>query len=457
MKINNRNYITASVVHSATTIEVDNILEFCQYIENHSVRDIFLISELSKFAILTQSSIIQIPTSNYINIDDAKKAAQNNFPTAEDFYEALDSGIEKYEDYEMIRNWGITDKSEFEQIQSTGYIDGYKNYRLYLEEDEYINAEIPVFSSAFELYTFAKSQHFERFDDCFTAIKAGFSNYGDYAIAIEKGFQFAKDYQYAIDNGFPDYNTFKRATDFQIKNFTELMQKSTLEMSYPELAHDQSVFLFMLSKLEQGKKVSVNKLSTLLESAYVDYQDTETNELLPWFTKSFESPPNVADFLQNNPAVKKFGSYDIDGEFFEINSIKDRSVVIDGSNVAYNSRQNKNDKPMLGNLITLVKYLKEKGFQDIVIIADASLRHRVADMQRMDELMGLANYMMSPAETAADIYIISYVKSKHCLFISNDTYREYKIADPWTAMNIDFFRLTFMITDEGQVHMPDLR
>jgi hypothetical protein len=235
------------------------------------------------------------------------------------------------------------------------------------------------------------------------------------------------------------------------------VQKSTLEMSYPELAHDQSVFLFMLSKLEQGKKVSVNKLSTLLETAFAEYQDAETLELSPWFTKSFDSPPNLSDFLQNDINVKKYGTYDIDGEFFEINSIKDRMVVIDGSNVAHNSKNGRREKPLLANLIALVKHLKDKGFTDILIIADASLRHKLADTHRMEELTNEATFMQAPAETAADVFIISYVKSKHCLFISNDTYRQYKITDPWTALNIDYYRLTFMITDDGEVHMPDLK
>ena len=457
MKINNRNYISAAVVKAANAIEINNILDFCQYVDNHAIKDIFLISDLSKFAVLAQNSLLQVPTFGYQNLDDAKKATQNFFPSSEQFYLALEAGIENFEDYDMIKKWGITDKSEFDQIQNAGFIDGYKKYRLYLEQNESINVDIPVFSSAFDLYTYSKSKHFTNFDDCFSAIEAGFSNYGDYAVALEKGFQYAKDYKYAIDNGFPDYETYKAAIDLHIKTYLELIQKSNLELSYPELPHDQSVFLFLLSKLEQGKKVSVNKLATLLESAIEEYQDVETKELSPWFTKTIETPSNVAAFLQSNSDVKKFGSYDSDGEFFEINSIKDRSVVIDGSNVAYNSIHDKSQKPSLGNLIILVKYLKEKGFNDIIIIADASLKHRVSDLDRMDELTNLATYKMSPAETAADIFIISYVKSKHCLFISNDTYREYKIADPWTAMNIDYFRLNFMITDEGEVHMPDLK
>ena len=460
MKINNRNYINASVINAATILDIENMLDFCQFVDQHSIKDIFLTATLSKFAVLSNNSMLQISTFGYQNLDDAKKAALNNFPDSEQYYDAVQAGYENYEDYEMIKKWGITDKSEFDHIQNEGFLDGFHKYKNYIEENDNKNTDIPVFSTAFELYTFAKSKNFTTFDDCFSAIQAGFSSYGDYIVAIEKGFKYAKDYKNAIDNGFPDYGTYQKAMALHIRNYTELIQKSTLELSYPELPHDQSVFLFLLSKLEQGKKVSVNKLNTLLELAFEEYQDAETKELSPWFTKSFQTLPDVAKFLQNNNDVKKFGSYDIDGEFFEINSIKDRSVVIDGSNVAYNSRNdrgNKNEKPRLDNLIKLVKHLRSKGFHDIVIIADASLKHRISDGNRMNELMELATYTVAPAETTADVFIISHVKSKHCLFISNDVFRDHKILDPWTAMNLDFFRLNFMIDDQGEVHMPDLK
>ena len=234
-----------------------------------------------------------------------------------------------------------------------------------------------------------------------------------------------------------------------------MLQKDNLELAYPELTHDQNVCLFLLSKLEQGKKASVNKLNSLLNESLEEYKDTETKKLFSWFTTALGSKKKLAPFLQNNENVRKFGTYDADGEFFEVNAIKDRSVVIDGSNVAHNSIKS-SEKPSIGNLILMVKYLKKVGFSDILIIADASLRHKLSDLNRLEELSKIAKYEIAPAATSADKFIISYVKLKHCLLISNDTFKEHKVVDTWTAMNIDYYRLTFMITD-GEVFMPDLK
>jgi len=64
--------------------------------------------------------------------------------------------------------------------------------------------------------------------------------------------------------------------------------------------------------------------------------------------------------------------------------------------------------------------------------------------------------MEAPAERAADLFIISYVRQQHCLLLSNDTFREWKTQDPWVAENIDFYRLSFMI-NQDTVLLPDVK
>ena len=103
----------------------------------------------------------------------------------------------------------------------------------------------------------------------------------------------------------------------------------------------------------------------------------------------------------------------------------------------------------------MVKFLKKKGFTDIVIVADASLRHKVTDKQNLQPLEKEALYYVAPAATTADTFLLSMVKSKHSLLVSNDTFREYKVQDAWIAANIDYFKLTFLIKD-NEVIMPEL-
>ncbi|QQS31519.1 MAG: hypothetical protein IPM47_18015 [Sphingobacteriales bacterium] len=46
-------------------------------------------------------------------------------------------------------------------------------------------------------------------------------------------------------------------------------------------------------------------------------------------------------------------------------------------------------------------------------------------------------------------------KKEHCLLISNDVFRDWKLLDPWIALNIDYYRISFMIK-EDTVLLPDL-
>jgi hypothetical protein len=455
MKPSQKNHIKATVLQAATILQLENILDFCQFVDQHLIKEVFLIENNLKFAVLAQNSLLQTLTNDFLTIEDAKNAKLNHFPNAKDFYAALELNISNYEDYQLVVVCGIKDKTLFNQIQNEGFVTGFEVYETYLL-DEIQDHEKTVFPNVLALFNFAKSNNFENFESFFSAYKLGFENFENYQVALEKGFKNAKDFKIALENGFPDNAVYEIALKHNVETFKELEQKMSLEVAYPDLKHDESVLLFLLSKLEQNKKVSLNKINSLLESALEEYENPNSKKLEDWFTKSFQKAEDISSFLLKNEDVKKFGSFDVDGEFFEINTIKDRSIVIDGSNVAHNSKNGETQKPMIANLITMVKFLKKKGFTDILIIADASLRHKLGDIERIKELGEIAKYEIAPAETPADVFLISHVKERHCLILSNDTFKQYKITDAWTAANIDYYRLTFMITD-GEVFMPDLK
>lgn len=456
MKPNHKNYLKASVLSAATVIEISTILDFCKYIDHHNIKDVFVIENNSKFAVLAHNSLIQINTNAFLTLDDAKNAFMNEFPDAAEFYDALELNISSYADFQLVKVCGIKDKTLFEEIQNKGFVSGFEKYKAYLQE-ELQDFDTTVFPDILALYNFAKENHFENFELFFEAFKAGFENFENYQIALEKGFTTAKDFKTALENGFPNNELYQVAKGEAVATYNELQQKMSLELAYPDLKHDESVLLFLLSKLPQDKKVGLNKLHSLLETAFEEYENPNSKKVEGWFTRSFEKIEDIAAFLANNENVKKFGTFDVDGEFFEINTIKDRSIVIDGSNVAYNSvSRGDGQKPMIAHLITMVNFLKKKGFIDILIIADASLRHKLGDAERIKELGQIAKYEIAPAATTADVFLISHVKARHCLLLSNDTFKDHKFSDSWTATNIDYYRLTFMITD-GEVFMPDLK
>ena len=104
----------------------------------------------------------------------------------------------------------------------------------------------------------------------------------------------------------------------------------------------------------------------------------------------------------------------------------------------------------------MVKFLVEKGFNDITVFTDLSVKHRLLDKEHLPEIQKLCKFQYTPSEKPADIFLIGYVKQNHCLLVTNDKFRDWKVLDPWVAQNIDYYCLAYMIKDE-MVLMPDIQ
>jgi hypothetical protein len=450
MKMNPFTYLKATV-RGVAVIELDSFIVFCKYAEQHHIKEIFLLENDSKFGLLHQQIMFETSTCGFKTIEDALTSSNNKFPSAEIFYTAIAEGITNYDWYILKNKYGIQDLEILKKLQDEGFIEGFE---MYQQESFSKPKVLPVFENAYEFFSYAKENDFESVQEFTESLSKGFIIPLPYRIAKRLGYEDYDSYIEGSENNFPDNETYQRAKESNIKTYDEFLSKYNLELSYPELTHDQNLFLLLLSKLEQGKKVSLNKLKTLFESQLEEYKDPN-GKLFHWFTVALQTDKDYADFLQNNKHVTQFITYDVDGEFLEVFQLKNRSVVIDGSNVAHNSQNGKTDRPSIANLLRMVRFLKTKGFTDILIIADASLRHKLVDLNKLSQLNQEAKYTIAPAGVAADIYLIQHVKRKHCLLISNDTFKQYKQNDPWVAVNIDFYRLTFMI-DENEVMMPDI-
>jgi hypothetical protein len=451
MKTQNLNYVDATLENINQKIEVQNIIDFCQIIERHHIKEVFVIKNLDCFAIAYQNFLLTLSQNGYADLNDYRNAQLNGFSNADDFYEAKALNITTFQNFEIMKACGIEDQEIFVAIQKQNYLEGFKIWTQYKLDH---NIEQPICKNPHELYTFAKENHFENFEQFFSAFQNGFTNLLEKNVANEKGFQTADDYHNAQKAGFTFYKEYKEAIDQGIDSFEEYEKKKDLEFGEEQSIHDQKLLLLILNKIDQGKKVSLNKIKQLLEEEIKTFHKPNGN-LPHWFTISLKEDQDFATFLLKNEKAVKLGDYDADGEFYEIKALNERSILIDGSNVAHNSSGNNKSNAKLSNLITMVKFLKKKGFIDIVIVADASLRHKVIDKENFEKLEQEATYFVAPAETTADTFLLSMVKSKHSLLVSNDTFREYKIIDPWLAANIDYFKLTFLITDDGVV-MPEL-
>ncbi len=452
-------YFPIRTIQTSTCLEFSTMNEFCQFTKAHQLLDIFLLlneaNEPEYFGIIHNHVLFRHATLGFKTLEDYNKATQSKFPDASLYYEAAAQDYHSYEDYRLVKEAGISDKEVFNKIKSAHFISGFEDYKALLQSGSHLPL-LPEFSNPYQLYTYAAGNEFADYHQFKKAIGQGFTNAIVYKAATEYGFPSSGDYNEGLQKGFRTFADLQLAREKGMQNLDDLTRFRDLEVLHCDNCfHDQKVLLTLLSKVEQGKKISINKLKELFKNMVAGYRYADTQQMPAWFTTSLDTDDAIIQFLQQNEQAKKFGTYDTDGEFFEISRMQERSVVIDGSNVAHNSTGSASSKPVVANIIKVVEHLKEEGFTDITVIADASLKHRLLDGNKLPQLKQMVEYLEAPRETPADIFLIRYVKSNHCLLVSNDTFREWKIQDTWTAENIDFYRLSFMIKGE-QVLMPDL-
>jgi hypothetical protein len=97
-----------------------------------------------------------------------------------------------------------------------------------------------------------------------------------------------------------------------------------------------------------------------------------------------------------------------------------KTVIVDGSNVAHSTE---GEKPLLENLLAVRDKLNEEGF-DPVIVADASLRHRIDDPTRYERMIEAGEVRQTPAGTDADYFILSFARELNATIVSNDRFRD---------------------------------
>ena len=453
-------YFPIRTIQTSTCLEFDTMNEFCQFTKAHQLPDIFLLlnekNEPEYFGIIHNHVLFRHATLGFKTLEDYEKATQYKFPAAALFYEAMQLGYHNYEDYKLVKEAGISCKETFDKIKSAHFISGFEDFKALLQSDIALPS-LPQVSNPYELYSYAIGNGFADYTQFRKAISKGFTDAVVHKTACENGFSSYDDYEEAMQKGFSKYDELKLAREKGVRNYDDLVRFNDLDVVHCDnCCHDQKILLTLLSKVEEGKKISINKLKDLFGNMMEEYRYKDTNQMPAWFTTSLHGDEAIIGFLHQNEQAKMFGYYDMDGEYFEINRMQDRSVIIDGSNIAHNSNGNSNSKPFVANIIKVVEHLKQEGFTNITVMADAALKHRLQDLNKLHQLKQMVEYLEAPRETPADIFLIQYVKKNHCLLISNDTFKEWKVQDKWVAENIDFYRMAFMIKGD-QVLLPDLK
>jgi len=135
-------------------------------------------------------------------------------------------------------------------------------------------------------------------------------------------------------------------------------------------------------------------------------------------------------------------------------------IVIDGSNVAHGTDESK-DRPSVERIIMVINSLRNNDLDDLVVIADASLYHKIKDddneLTLYNELKGAGLLQISPAGTQADEFIINYAKKNNAWIVSNDMFRDFSETDSWVREHIEQRRIAFMFfKDDTQLELTNL-
>ena len=130
------------------------------------------------------------------------------------------------------------------------------------------------------------------------AWKTGFTDAALHTIALEKGYIHKADYDAGSKAGFMYASDYIEAKKLKVRDKKDFDRYIDLEfLHHTGYTYDQRILLALISKLPQGKKVSINKLEELYKKALEEYRYEDTGEMPLWLTNSFTGRDSVIEFL----------------------------------------------------------------------------------------------------------------------------------------------------------------
>lgn len=302
-------------------------------------------------------------------------------------------------------------------------------------------------------------------DVYYAVIKAGYKDFKEFEEAFSNGFKDAESFHKAENSGFKDYRSYKdaeekgfsKSTEYEAASEIGIKSKTTYDEylklkqvkdQYQFEKFDEAHAFVILNRKELGKKKSIQKIQEILDAEKPSYESK-------WYTKSFsdsgwnQESEKLVKFIQTDRNVALLGSYDSSSETFE--NYSDTKILVDGSNVAWNNGSRKaGDLPDGKNILLVVNALKSMGYSDINALCDAKTQREILNPDTFNDLIKEKYLRVMPSKTDADAFIIEFAKRFHSRIVTNDTYKDWAIKDPWVAENVDVVSIRFQILD-GEV------
>ncbi len=424
-------------------VRIQEIDEFIKLIRLFQPKVIFVVPhdrqkiKSQEFCILENGFAFVTSSFEYFRLEDYYEASESGFTNAKEYYQAIAQEFSDVTQYRTSSKLGYRSFEEFENSGQMGFRGCLVSFREFFKDSDF-----PLTSTDFTLE--AQAYRF--------AIENGFKSYEELYQAVENGFIDGVEYKEATANGFTLHDDYKSAKDLGIVNrdiYDEYCKLDNVR-SNNFLGSIQEALLFqMLDTMEHEDEISVSGLWNVLKNAEADLL---VEEITSWYTSSFKDQDEFERFLVSNSISGRLGTSFPNKEIFQrivLKSVSTATIAIDASNVAYGSGSTEgNEGPKVSNLEVVLHALKGKGFKDLKIFADASLKHNIDNPDQFAVLKNEYNIMEMPAGTDADVFIIKYVIENQCYVISNDRFNDWKEKDSWVRENIDRFRIRFMIIDD---------
>ena len=350
-------HYAATLSKAELLIQLNSLAEFLRFAEDHRIPTIYCFgntNEVQQFGMSHKGGLLVTNANGYQELTDYKTASTQGFANATSFYDARAKGFDTPEAYELSKGSELNDPETYQALVAAHYKEGFQDYARMVKEGR-LQTQLPNISNQYDLYRYGTDAGFNNWFDLQVALERGFTKAADYQSATELGYTSASDFLEGKEGGFVNAKEWAGAKKADCTSRTEYTGMLSLDvMDAPNLKHDARVLLQLFSRLPEKKEINVDKMQQLLEKELALYQDPDSKMFRKWFTFELRDRKALLKFLRKNQDIKCFGSYDHNREVFVTRSVEERHVVLDGSNVAYNSQVNPKSAPKVENLQRMI-------------------------------------------------------------------------------------------------------
>jgi hypothetical protein len=435
--------------------DMESFLKLADALHQHLIFRLPMQNE-EHFGIIHNQMVYLVASFGFHTIEDATDAFSKEFKNAADYYEAREKGLTSVKELEEMRKIGVDGREALKKLKQFGITHHWEEFLKNAEKHKELlpaNFDMELLKSPEAITDYALQHGWRDFKEFEIPFYNGFIDKETSDKALKGGFVYARDFYDALEKGFYNIREYEEARYHGIHDKKEYDRFVAFKAKAGHLALDEYIFFEAIDSFENNKKISQAKAVEMYHQCIESLKQRFNGTLPQWFSCRLTSKELIIKFMKDNEQLKEIGQYDEEGEFFQISKISNELILIDGSNVAYSDHHGQAaTKPYTANLIKVVTKLHELRYKNIVIIADASLKHRLDDWQEKSvELLKMTKYSEAPAKTTADEFLISRAKTENCRIVTNDTFRDWKSKDPWIATNIDNYRVPFMIHENQTV------